>query len=291
MTAAGAYRPPTKRELRARFPSGQLRWYEYAEAWLHFPLGRYLDFGCGEGDFLRRVLERCDECWGVDLDPAALGAAERIRGVRALPIQPDAPLPFDGDSFDTITILEVIEHVADERSVLRDLARVLRPGGYLLLTTPHKGLLTFLDPGNVKFLMPRLHRFVHLRLLGDRTYYERRFGAERRCDRKMVADFTLDQEPWHRHYRYGEIRALAPQSLRTVVWAVYYPAFRAFAALRQALRVLTRGTCESLPGPLQALNFALSRVQTRWGDQLVVLFQKRISLGSAAGSETGGPME
>jgi SAM-dependent methyltransferase len=45
-------------------------------------------------------------------------------------------LPFRDQAFGTITALDVIEHVADDRGLLREMYRVLRPGGLLLLTVP-----------------------------------------------------------------------------------------------------------------------------------------------------------
>ena len=46
-------------------------------------------------------------------------------------------LPFETNSFDIVTFREVIEHVEDEQKALREIKRVLRPNGYLLITTPN----------------------------------------------------------------------------------------------------------------------------------------------------------
>ena len=266
---------PTADRWRSMFPERSLQWQDYADGWLDFPLGDVLDFGCGNGAFLDRIAGRCRARWGVDIDAEQVAAAQANTQADIRHIQADDPLPFADGSFDTVILVEVIEHVADERAVLREIARVLRIGGHLLLTTPHKGLLTFLDPGNVKFVAPRLHRFIHCTVLRRQDYYEQRFGATRQREQGMTADFTIDQRPWHRHYRYSRIRALAPAELETVAWVVYFTAFRALWSLQLVLRVLTCGRISELPRPLRWCNKCLSRRAGALGDQLVVLFQKR----------------
>jgi SAM-dependent methyltransferase len=260
-------------------PGRALHWHDFADAWLDFPLGRVLDYGCGRGKFLNRIASRATGVCGVDVDADKVADAEEGLEERLVHAEPGASLPFADESFDTVVTMEVIEHVADERAFLSEASRVLVPGGKLLLTTPHKGLLTFLDPGNFKFVAPRLHRLIQRRVLRRPEYYEATFGSARQAKKGMVADFTTDQRPWHRHYRYGEIRALAPKELETVAWAVYFPAFRALWSVALALRVMTFGLVRRLPPPLSHLYRYLSRRQSLHGDQLVVLFEKRACHG------------
>lgn len=266
---------PTTAQLRSLHPGTHLVWHDFADLWLKPPLGRVLDYGCGDGSFLERISDRCVSQVGVDIDPEQVGLAAQRRGIRALLIQPGEPLPFEDQSFDTVILKEVIEHVSDERTVLGEAARVLVPVGRLLLTTPHRGLLTFLDPGNVKFLMPRLHRFLHLSVLRQKQYYETRFGDQRRTKLGMIADFTADRAAWHRHYSYRQIRALAPPELTPIDRAVYYPAFRALWFFTLSLKVISFGRIGAVPAPLRWIDDRLSRVETRLGDQLVVLFVKQ----------------
>ncbi len=261
-------------------PGQPLGWHAYAEGWLNFPLGRLLDYGCGNGLFVGRVVARCEECHAVDVDPASVAEAAKIKGVRASVLQPQTGsaggcrLPFDDAFFDTVIIIEVIEHVPDERAILRELARVLKPGGKMLLTTPHKGLLTWLDPANLKFVFPRLHRFVYKTVLRRGEYYEARFGAKRQAETGLFGSVAAGENAWHRHYKFREIRALAPPELETLNHAVYFPAMRAFWLLKQVFRVLTLGRYADLPWPLTWASCRLSHVESRLGDQLVVLFRK-----------------
>jgi len=99
------------------------------------PAGRSLDAGCGSG---RNLLElrRRGTAVGVDLAPEALAFC-RLRGVAA--VRGDLlRLPFPAAGFDVVTSFDVIYHrwVEDDRAAVRELARVLRPGGLLLVRVP-----------------------------------------------------------------------------------------------------------------------------------------------------------
>lgn len=102
--------------------------------------GRLLDVGCGIGIFLSLARTRGWEVRGVELSPfAAREARERlglpvVTGTLREAAYPDA-------SFDVITLLDVFEHVPDPRAELRELFRVLRPSGILLLDTPNANAL------------------------------------------------------------------------------------------------------------------------------------------------------
>ncbi|MDB4932248.1 MAG: hypothetical protein JWM10_4732 [Myxococcaceae bacterium] len=268
------YEPLSRENLREIHPSRPLGWHDYAEAWLDGPLGRFLDYGCGAGIFLRRVADRCEECWGVDMDAGAMGPEGSIPGARFRTVAPGEALPFPDGYFDTIAALEVVEHVASERLMLTELARVLKPGGRLLLTTPHRGWLTWLDPANFKFMLPSAHRLIHRTVLRDEGYYESRFGEARRQS-GMLADFSLDQDPWHRHYHFDELAGHVPDSLVVERWATYYPGMRASWTAEIVLRVLTRGRVATAPRWLHALKNRASRREGLGGDQLVVAFRRR----------------
>src|SRR5262249_3224066 len=60
-----------------------------------------------------------------------------------------AALPFADAAVDAVTMLDVLEHIPEPEEVLAEARRVLRPGGVLILSVPHKGLLAQLDSLNV----------------------------------------------------------------------------------------------------------------------------------------------
>jgi ubiquinone/menaquinone biosynthesis C-methylase UbiE len=54
-------------------------------------------------------------------------------------------LPFEDNSFDAITMFDLLEHVPDDAKAIAEAKRVLRPGGYLLVSTPHQLALSILQ--------------------------------------------------------------------------------------------------------------------------------------------------
>jgi len=100
---------------------------------------RLLDVGCGSGALGSVLLSsgRYEEVHGLELSEEAAARA-RERGLRALAFNLNAGrFPYPDGSFDTVTCLAVIEHVFDPRRLLNEIARVLAPGGTLVLDTPN----------------------------------------------------------------------------------------------------------------------------------------------------------
>lgn len=92
------------------------------------------DVGCGMGaNFL--VLKKFGWVVGVDFSPTAL-TYSRARGERVLVAAGLPHLPFPDNAFDVVTALDVIEHIDDDHAAVRELWRVCKPGGLLVLTVP-----------------------------------------------------------------------------------------------------------------------------------------------------------
>ena len=96
---------------------------------------KILDLGCGTGGNLT-MLSKFGEVLGVELDEQAAqmarerGVAPVIRGKL-----PDA-LPLAEASFDCVTLLDVLEHIDDDRGTLAAVNKLLAPGGQVIITVP-----------------------------------------------------------------------------------------------------------------------------------------------------------
>ena len=95
---------------------------------------RILDVGCGTGANLQ-MLSQFGAAEGVDVSSEALEFC-RARGLARVKQGAAETLPYEDASFDLVTGLDVVEHLDDDLSGLREMHRVLRPGGRALLFVP-----------------------------------------------------------------------------------------------------------------------------------------------------------
>jgi len=106
---------------------------------------RILDLGCSRGMLLERFRRYGDvTLLAVELDPEMLALA-RARGINAEAHQINvydgsrmtARLPHEDESLDIVLAAEIIEHIVDTQTFVDEIARVLRPGGAVLFSTPN----------------------------------------------------------------------------------------------------------------------------------------------------------
>jgi SAM-dependent methyltransferase len=95
---------------------------------------RILDVGCGTGANLLMLSEYGD-AEGVDISKDALAFC-RERGLDKVKLGAGEKLPYDDGTFDLVTAFDVVEHMDDDLAGLREMRRVLRPGGRVLLFVP-----------------------------------------------------------------------------------------------------------------------------------------------------------
>lgn len=126
---------------------------------------RLLDIGCGwEARFLRAVEPYIASGVGVDFKAPEL-AEGKIRTER---LTLTDRLPFADSSFDLVTMLAVLEHLAQPEAILTEIRRVLSPGGELVLTVPSKAARPILE-----FLAFRLGLVNPDEIADHKTYYDR----------------------------------------------------------------------------------------------------------------------
>ena len=117
------------------------------------PVGRdCLDIGADNG-VISLLLRRMGGTWtSADLDEHAVAAIRELVGERVYRLD-GATMPFPDRAFDQVVVVDYLEHIADETGFAKELARVVRPGGDVILNVPH------LRPGS---LVNRLRHAIGL---------------------------------------------------------------------------------------------------------------------------------
>ena len=93
---------------------------------------KILEIGCGRGFLTKRIQEISPHTYGIDVNPAAiaLGVAENLS------VMDSQNLDFEDSSFDKVYSYHTIEHVSEPQKMFKEIERVLRPGGKVLLVYP-----------------------------------------------------------------------------------------------------------------------------------------------------------
>jgi SAM-dependent methyltransferase len=93
-----------------------------------------LDIGCAHGFMLEAALERGFQPCGIDISPAVIVARKRGFTTYDRPLQ---ELGLSAGVFDVVTIVDVLEHVPNPQEFMREVGRVLKPQGIVLIVTPN----------------------------------------------------------------------------------------------------------------------------------------------------------
>lgn len=102
--------------------------------------GFWLDCGCADGGYTQALVEwGVDRAIGIDPDPSRIRTAiARRQNVQVEYYCCSTELPFPDMMFDGVLLNEVLEHVEDEAATLREIRRVLRPFGHLVVMSPNR---------------------------------------------------------------------------------------------------------------------------------------------------------
>jgi len=116
---------------------GQNRRLDMIVALLPIDTRRILVDGCGVGQYVRHLAGLGYNTIGLDIE------IERVRegtheGIEQLHVAAGEYLPYPDNTFDAVLSHEVIEHVANDRLAAREMIRVLRPGGRVILFCPNR---------------------------------------------------------------------------------------------------------------------------------------------------------
>lgn len=116
--------------------SGKLKIFKETLATLkkYIPEGKLLDIGTGTGVFLSLASTRYNAT-GIELGKAAREFAQ-AQGLNVLEASIDQ-LPFSDQTFDVVTLIDVLEHLSDPFRAIQEIERVLKPGGVLYIKVPN----------------------------------------------------------------------------------------------------------------------------------------------------------
>jgi SAM-dependent methyltransferase len=99
-----------------------------------------LDLGCHLADCAFALARRGHRVTAADVDEDTLKIARRLHShpdLEIVRVKGEGGLPFGDCAFDSVLLLEVLEHTRDPRGLVAEIHRVLRPGGHLVLSVPN----------------------------------------------------------------------------------------------------------------------------------------------------------
>ena len=173
--------------------------------------GDFLDYGAHDGKILKILSKDGFVKKGIGLD-ANKSVVEKNNST--MPenlslrlILKNSSLEFDDNKFDVVTVLGVIEHVHDQKKLLDELYRILKPGGIIIALVPGKNFFSFLDTGNWKFVFPQLHKFFYS-IVHSKEKYHKRYVA---CENGLIGDIETEKS-WHQHFSIDELKNLMKES-------------------------------------------------------------------------------
>ena len=140
------------------------------------PAGRLLDLGCAVGVFLYLARERGWDVTGIDVSPFATAYANKTFELNAISGELEEKR-FPDKYFDVVTLWDVIEHFPDPIRTLREVKRILKDDGIILVDTPNEDSLLkllagilFRASGNIiSYPVRKMYHQFHLTYFTSRT--------------------------------------------------------------------------------------------------------------------------
>lgn len=121
---------------------------------------KVLDIGCNRGFFVKKIQELSPNTFGIDINEKAIAGGLTTN----LSVMDSMNLEFEDSSFDKVYSTHVIEHVTDPEKMLKEIERVLRPGGKAVIIYPAEPIrgLFALRSAWVMFKNPFRARDIHI---------------------------------------------------------------------------------------------------------------------------------
>lgn len=182
-----------------------------------FGTERVLEVGCGRGFYLTTLFALWPKLkiYGIDRNKNFLDVAKRFVGKKPIHlINSDAnKLPFPNNYFDRIIASEVLEHIKTDQKAMKEIHRVLKPDGIVMITVPNKKYPFFYDP--INWLLEKSLN-IHLNkdswwLAGIWAEHERLYTEEELRKKLKKSNFKIEKSwfltrhcfPFSHHLFYG----------------------------------------------------------------------------------------
>jgi SAM-dependent methyltransferase len=206
----------------------------------------HLDYGAHDAHMIVQLKKSgvIERGVGVDLNSEIVARVQDTlpEGISLVAIKKNPRLPFESDSFDSTSMVGVLEHILDQDHILQELRRVTKVGGTILVAVPGQNVFSFLDMGNWKFKFPRLHKFFYT-LSHSEEAYAARYTANKDG---LIGDIEAEKA-WHQHFTRSELEA---KLLANDFEIVETDGFGLFYRIFVNLRFLLPGQLQNLVKPL-----------------------------------------
>ena len=209
-----------------------------AYQWIPEKTTKLLDAGCSYGYSTVYFSEKAQQTYGIDINHEHIEAAKnKYPGINFIQGEMEA-LPFEDEFFDTIIMMDVLEHTNDRIKSLSEICRVLKKGGKFIFSTPHKGTYAFLDPYNYGYYllkkMPLIYKvlFKFVQLLKNNKLPDKQYNPEHTVPHYHYTERDLlnmlDDSDFHKHFSvisifksgyYKEVTAMILESLLLIVFS------------------------------------------------------------------------
>jgi len=207
-----------------------------------------LDVGCGTG-INYSVISKYGAAVSTDASQEALKFS-KSRGVGDLVRSNVETLPFNGDSFDVVTALDMLEHVDDDLKALDELHRIMKVGGLLVITVPAYG-----------FLWSEHDEALH---------HRRRYAASELRNKLTRSDFEVERISYYITLLFFPI----------LVMRFFQSIFKKSIYAKTSHIILPRWVNALLIGILTFERYLLSLMNFPFGVSLVCLARKRAAKGN-----------
>jgi ubiquinone/menaquinone biosynthesis C-methylase UbiE len=154
-----------------------------------------LDAGCSYGYGTIHYSRKAKKTTGIELDSLSIEVAKKKYPAIEFHNGSLEELPFGDESFDTIIMADVFEHVHNRQKVLDELFRVMRAGAYVIITTPHTGLFAFLDPYNHGYYLKKYFGPIYTALFKAVRFFK---------GKKPEGNSNPSHNEKHHHFSYGD---------------------------------------------------------------------------------------